>query len=71
MRVTVACRKVAVQIDLRKHRELWEDIADVLVSRSRRQWWSRVGDYRVVYEINDRARKVDSTRIAHRRGVYD
>ncbi len=29
-------RKVAVQIDLKKHRELWEDIEDVLVSRSRR-----------------------------------
>lgn len=29
-------RRVAVQIDLSKHRELWEDIADVLVSRSRR-----------------------------------
>lgn len=29
-------RKVAVQIDLKKHRELWEDIEDLLVSRSRR-----------------------------------
>jgi hypothetical protein len=29
-------RKVAVQIDLKKHRELWEDFEDVLVSRSRR-----------------------------------
>jgi hypothetical protein len=29
-------RKIAVQIDLKKHRELWEDIEDVLVSRSRR-----------------------------------
>jgi hypothetical protein len=29
-------RKVAVQIDLKKHRDLWEDIEDVLVSRSRR-----------------------------------
>ena len=29
-------RKVAVQIDLKKHRELWEDIEDVLVSRARR-----------------------------------
>jgi hypothetical protein len=29
-------RKVAVQIDLKQHRELWEDIEDVLVSRSRR-----------------------------------
>ncbi|HXP47027.1 MAG TPA: hypothetical protein VN810_07110 [Terriglobales bacterium] len=30
-------RKVAVQIDLKKHRELWQDIEDVLVSRSRRR----------------------------------
>ena len=29
-------RKVAVQIDLKKHRELWADIEDVPVSRSRR-----------------------------------
>lgn len=29
-------RKVAVQIDLTKHGELWADIQDVLVSRSRR-----------------------------------
>ncbi len=29
-------RKVAVQINLKIHRELWDDIEDVLVSRSRR-----------------------------------
>jgi hypothetical protein len=29
-------RRVAVQIDLKKHRELWDDIEDILVSRSRR-----------------------------------
>lgn len=29
-------RKVAVQLDLKKHRELWEDIEDVLVSRPRK-----------------------------------
>ncbi|MGB7759034.1 MAG: hypothetical protein WBL61_04340 [Bryobacteraceae bacterium] len=29
-------RRVAVQIDLKTHRELWDDIEDVLVSRSRR-----------------------------------
>lgn len=29
-------RRVAVQLDLKKHRELWEDIEDLLVSRSRR-----------------------------------
>jgi hypothetical protein len=29
--------KTAAVIDLKTHRALWEDIADVLVSRSRRQ----------------------------------
>jgi hypothetical protein len=29
-------RKVAVQIDLKKYGELWEDIEDLLFSRSRR-----------------------------------
>jgi len=29
-------RKIAVQIDLKKHRGLWEDIEDILVSRARR-----------------------------------
>ncbi|OFW41486.1 MAG: hypothetical protein A3J28_16455 [Acidobacteria bacterium RIFCSPLOWO2_12_FULL_60_22] len=29
-------RRVAVQIDLKRHKALWEDIEDVLVSRSRR-----------------------------------
>lgn len=32
-----AGRKTAAVIDLKEHRALWEDIADVLVSRSRRQ----------------------------------
>ena len=29
-------RKVAVQLDLKKYRGLWEDIEDVLISQSRR-----------------------------------
>jgi len=29
-------RKIAVQIDLREHAELWEEFEDVLVSESRR-----------------------------------
>jgi hypothetical protein len=29
-------RKVAVQIDLREHADLWEEIEDVLISQSRR-----------------------------------
>jgi mRNA interferase RelE/StbE len=34
-------------------------------------WRIRVGDYRVVYTVNDPAKTVDVTRIAHRRDVYD
>ena len=30
-------RRVAVQLDLKTHRELWEEIEDILISRSRRQ----------------------------------
>ena len=30
-------RKTAAILDLKKHREVWEDIEDVLVSRSRRR----------------------------------
>ena len=36
-----------------------------------KEWRIRVGDYRVVYEIDDRARAVVVTRIAHRSEVYD
>jgi len=35
------------------------------------EWRIRVGDYRIVYEIDDAARTVDVTRIAHRRDVYE
>jgi mRNA interferase RelE/StbE len=36
-----------------------------------KEWRIRVGDYRIVYVIDDRARTVDVTRIAHRREVYE
>lgn len=35
------------------------------------QWRLRVGDWRVVYIIDDAARVVSVTRIAHRREVYE
>ncbi len=35
------------------------------------EWRIRVGDYRIVYEIDDAAKTVDVTRIAHRREVYE
>jgi mRNA interferase RelE/StbE len=35
------------------------------------EWRVRVGDYRIVYEIDDKARTVDVTRIPHRREVYE
>jgi mRNA interferase RelE/StbE len=34
-------------------------------------WRVRVGDYRIVYAVNDPAKTVDITRIAHRRDAYD
>jgi mRNA interferase RelE/StbE len=34
-------------------------------------WRLRVGDYRVIYIIDDSTRKILITRIAHRRDVYD
>jgi mRNA interferase RelE/StbE len=30
----------------------------------------RVGDYRIVYDVNDKQRKVVITRVRHRREVY-
>ena len=35
------------------------------------EWRIRIGDYRIVYVIDDAAKTVDVTRIAHRREVYD
>lgn len=35
------------------------------------EWRIRVGDYRIVYVIDDMAKTVDVTRIAHRREVYE
>jgi mRNA interferase RelE/StbE len=35
------------------------------------KWRIRVGDWRVVYMINDRQKLVSVTRIAHRREVYE
>jgi mRNA interferase RelE/StbE len=35
-----------------------------------KEWRVRVGDYRMVYEIDDEGQTVDVTRIAHRREAY-
>lgn len=35
------------------------------------QWRFRVGDWRVVYIIDDAAKLISVTRIAHRREVYE
>jgi len=37
---------------------------------SRKFWRLRVGDYRVVYSINDFSRTVDVAVVRHRRDVY-
>jgi mRNA interferase RelE/StbE len=40
------------------------------LSGSERDWRVRVGDYRVIYEIDDRSREVRVMRIRHRREAY-
>ena len=35
------------------------------------QWRIRVGDWRVLYIIDDAAKRVSITRVAHRREVYE
>jgi mRNA interferase RelE/StbE len=37
----------------------------------RDQWRIRIGDWRVVYFIDDSAKRVSITRVAHRREVYE
>ena len=40
------------------------------LSGSSDRWRIRVGDYRVIYRIDDAAREVSVLRIAHRRQAY-
>ncbi len=35
------------------------------------QWRVRIGDWRVVYVVDDSIKRVSITRVAHRREVYD
>ncbi len=37
---------------------------------SQKDWWIRVGDYRILYEVDDENQSVTIWRIAHRREVY-
>ena len=37
---------------------------------SRDQWRVRVGDYRILYEITDKAREVHVFAVGHRREIY-
>lgn len=37
----------------------------------REGWRLRVGDYRVIYEVDDESRRVTVLHIGHRRDVYD
>ena len=40
------------------------------ITGSKSDWRIRVGDYRIIYEINDEAKTVKVMRIRHRREVY-
>jgi mRNA interferase RelE/StbE len=43
---------------------------DVKKLKGRKAWRIRVGDYRVIYEIHDRALQVIMITVGHRREVY-
>jgi len=34
-------------------------------------WRIRVGDYRVIYTLDEQTKTINITRVAHRREVYD
>jgi mRNA interferase RelE/StbE len=40
------------------------------IAGSRNDWRIRIGDYRVVYEVDDRLKQVRVMRVRHRREVY-
>ena len=40
------------------------------ITGSRSDWRMRIGDYRVIYEIDDKAKIVRVMRVGHRREVY-
>ncbi len=40
------------------------------LAQARNRWRVRVGDYRVIYTIDDRSRRVDIERVRHRRFAY-
>ena len=44
--------------------------ADVKKLKGRDAWRIRIGDYRVIYEINDRALQIIVITVAHRREAY-
>ena len=62
--------------------EIAQSIPDTLLADSPRpsgckklkggvkEWRIRIGDYRVIYTIEDARKAVDVTRIAHRKEVY-
>ena len=40
------------------------------ITGSKNDWRIRIGDYRVIYEIDEKANAVRIMRVRHRRGVY-
>ena len=46
------------------------DLLDAKNYRFRSDWRTRIGDYRVIYEIDDRGKIIKVMRIRHRREAY-
>jgi len=56
-------------LELLKELERWPEKGDQL--KPSRFWRLRVGDYRVIYEIDRQANRVIVLHIGHRKNVYD
>ncbi len=61
--------RVVVKIDSLAHNP--RPAGCVKLKGSKDQWRIRVGDWRVLYTLDDSARLVSITRIKHRREVYE
>ena len=79
----VVATKAADDLDKlpsRTHDRVWNRIYDLRLDLrppgalklvgSQQDWRIRVGDYRVIYEIDDRRRVVQVNKVRHRRTAY-
>lgn len=78
--VTSAAARQILRLPAPEQKRVWRGINQLAInprphgveklSGARDMWRVRVGNYRVVYTVDDTVRVVTVTRVAHRREVY-